>query len=308
MPTAKTRNKVTTPHPPATSATLPTPVTVSLAADENTATGPPAATGLADTMIASSDQVLSPLSPTTVASAAQDSLTRTESCIIPKGKAKDTVTTTTTDSASAQLPTDTVVDGPDTDALRTAVPLVDHPPATTSATLIDPKTPSTSSAKLALQHFSTQSVSPESVQSLSETVEGLTTSMKALAVSTEEHFAATQHVQQDLLHRLDTTQQKLETALQVTNQTFGDLREYISDVSNTHNCSCAASVQTDITALRDLVVSLSERLESVIATTQKQHTLSATGPSVITSAPFAFMVWLFQHSAVLRLVRWLANS
>ncbi|KAK0238191.1 hypothetical protein EDD85DRAFT_572745 [Armillaria nabsnona] len=195
----------------------------------------------------------------------------------------------------------TVVDDPDTDALPTAVPPVDHPPATTSATLIDPKTPSTSSAKLAFQHFPTQSVSPESVQSLSETVEGLTASMKALTVSTEEH------VQQDLLHRLDITQQKLETALQVTTQTFGDLREYISNVSNTHNCSCAASVQTEITALRDLVVSLSERLESVIATTQKQHTPSATAPSVITSAPFAFMVW-FQHSAVLRLVRWLANS
>ncbi len=52
MPTAKTRNKVTIPHPPATSATLPTSVAVSLAADENTATGPPAATGLADTVIA----------------------------------------------------------------------------------------------------------------------------------------------------------------------------------------------------------------------------------------------------------------
>ncbi|PBK89768.1 hypothetical protein ARMGADRAFT_314034 [Armillaria gallica] len=192
------------------------------------------------------------------------------------------------------------------DALPTAVPPVDHPLATTSATLIDPKTPSTSSAKLAFQHFPIQSVSPESVQSLSETVEGLTASMKALTVSTEEHFAATQHIQQDLLRRLDTIQQKLETALQVTNQTFGDLR--VSDVSNTHNCSCAASVRTEITVLRDLVVSLSARLESVIDTTQNQHTPSATAPSVITSAPFAFMVWLFQHSVVLRLVRWLGNS
>ncbi|KAK0192561.1 hypothetical protein F5146DRAFT_507890 [Armillaria mellea] len=295
IPTAKTRNS----HLP-TFATSPTPVTVSLAADETTDTGPPAATGPVNTAIATSDRVLSPLFPTKVVPVAEDSVARNESCISPTGKAKDTVTV---DGAPAQLPTGAVADGPDTDVLPTIVSPVDYPPAATSATLIDPKTSSTSSAQLTLQHLSIQSISLESVQSLSETVEGLTASLKALTVSTEEHLAAIQHVQQELLHRIDTTQQKLETALQVTNQKFGDLREYISNVSSTHNCPCAASVQTEITSLRELVISLLSELLP-----EKQLTLNVTGPSVIASAPFVFRMWLFRHSAILRLVRCLANS
>ncbi|KAK0480787.1 hypothetical protein IW261DRAFT_1142785 [Armillaria novae-zelandiae] len=297
MPTTKTRNN----HLP-TSATLPTPVTI--AGDLNTASGPLAATELADSDIAIASSELSPLFPTKAASAAKDS-SGTESSIITKGKAKDTATSTTADGASAQAPADAVVDGPDTGVLLNAVPPVDDPPATTSTRLLDPNAPSTSSTKLAVHQLSTQSMSPESVQSLSEAVERLTASLEALTVSTGEHFAATQHVQQELLHRIDTTQHKLETALQATNSKFDDLREYISDVSNMRNCSCAASVQTEVTALRDDVVSLL----SETATTQRQHTLSVTSPSAIASFnPFAFMVWLFQHSAVLRLVQWFANS